>query len=105
MFLVFNGRGWLVPITAIGSIAVCGLSGIRDPRMVWTAMAASGLVDQYLGRKWNSVEGALFQDLQTGEVHEVKTSHSFFWIPMQHWLWVKIGLAALFVSIAIDHGA
>ncbi len=105
MFIVFNGRGWMVPITAIGAIAVCGVTGLRDPRIVWSAMAASGLVDHHFGRKWNSVEGRLLQDLETGEVHEVKTTHSFFWIPLQHWLWMKIGIAALFVAIAIDHGA
>jgi len=105
MFIVFNGRGWLVPITAIGAIALCAVTGYRDPRIVWSAMAVSGLVDHHFGRRWNSVEGRLLQDLETGEVHEVKTIHSFFWIPMQHWLWVKIGIAALFVAIAIDHGA
>jgi hypothetical protein len=105
MFLVFNGCGWLVPITALVSIIGCGVVGLRDPRIAWSGMALSGLVDHHFGRKWNGVEGRLLQDLETGEVHEVKTTHSFFWIPMQHWLWVKIGIAALFVAIALNHGA
>ncbi|MBK9289417.1 MAG: hypothetical protein IPN38_17490 [Flavobacteriales bacterium] len=104
MFIIFNGRGWLVPITALGSIVLCGVAGFRDPRVVWTAMAASGLIDQYFGRKWNSVHSKLFQDLETGAVHEVKPDHSFFWIAMQHWLWVKVGLATLFIAIVLTNG-
>ena len=95
MFIVFNGRGWLVPITALGSILVRGIAALRDPHIVWTAMAASGLIDHCFGRKWNSVEGKLFQNVESGAVHEVKADHSFFWIPMQHWLWLKGALKNL----------
>lgn len=103
MFIAFNGRGWLVPITAIGSIAFCAVADLRDPRIVWSAVAASGLIDHSLGRKWNSAEGKLLQDLETGEVHEVKPDHSFFWLPMQHWLWGKLLLAGAFIAIALNN--
>jgi hypothetical protein len=31
---------------------------------------------------------------------EIKPDHSFFWVPMQYWLYIKLALAALFVYIA-----
>lgn len=102
MFIVFKGYGWLVPITAIGSMVLAGLCGFRDPLIIWPVMAASGIADNYLGKKWNDKEVKLLQDLGTGEVHEVKEEHSLFWIPMQYWLWVKLCIAGLFITIALS---
>jgi hypothetical protein len=103
MFIVFNGKGWLVPITGLAAIVACGVSGARDPVIVWSAFGLSGLLDHYLGRKWNNVEGRLVQDLTTGEITEVKPDHSFFWIPMQYWLYIKFVLCAICIAIALEH--
>ena len=103
MVLVYKGRGWLVGVTAVAAGIVCAMADLRDPRVFWSVVAASGLVDHYLGRKWNTLEPRLFQDLTTGEVHEVKEVHSFFWIPMQYWLYVKVLLCGLAIASAVAH--
>ncbi|MEZ4756555.1 MAG: hypothetical protein R2817_07005 [Flavobacteriales bacterium] len=101
MFIAFTGKGWLVPITAIGAGIVCAVADLRDPRVFWPVVGLSGLVDHYFGKRWNTGEGRLLQDVRTGEVMEVKPNHSFFWIPMQYWLFIKLALAATFVYIAV----
>jgi hypothetical protein len=102
MMLVFKGRGWLVPVTAIGAGVLCAVLDLRDPRLFWPVVGLSGLVDHWLGRRWNTQEGRLVQDLNTGAIEEVKPDHSFFWIPMQYWLYVKLALAAFFVYVALN---
>lgn len=94
MFIVFNGRGWLVPLTAIGAGIVVFTITRESPAVFWCAIAASGLVDHYYGKRWNAAPPRLLQDMRTGEVLEQRPDHSFFWIPMQYWLWVKIFFAA-----------
>ncbi len=32
MFIVFNGKGWLVPMTAIGAGVLCAVADLRDQR-------------------------------------------------------------------------
>jgi len=61
----------------------------------------SGLVDHYLGRRWNSGEGRLLQDVETGVVMEIGPDHSFFWVPMQYWLYIKLALVSVFVYILV----
>lgn len=99
MIIVFKGRGWLVPVSALAAVVLCGITGLRSPYVVWPMFAASGLLDHWLGRKWNSADGRLFKDLQTGQIVEQKPDNSFFWIPMQHWLWIKLVLAALALTM------
>lgn len=101
MFLVFSGKGWLVPVTAIGAGILCAVADLRDPRLFWPVVGLSGLADHYFGKRWNSAEGRLMQDVETGEVVEFKQDHSFFWVPIQYWLYIKLSLAALFVYIAV----
>ncbi|MBS1583230.1 MAG: hypothetical protein JST66_13610 [Bacteroidetes bacterium] len=101
MIIVFKGRGWLVPLTGIASVAVCAIAGLKDPIIVWSTFGLSGLVDHYLGRKWNSAEGRLYQDLHTGDVVEVRPEHSFFWIPMQYWLYIKLAIAAACILFVV----
>jgi len=38
-----------------------------------------------LGYKLNNKPGRIVVDIETNEQIELKTIHSFFWIPMQYW--------------------
>lgn len=38
-----------------------------------------------LGFKLNNKPGRIVVDIETNEQIELKTTHSFFWIPMQYW--------------------
>lgn len=101
MMVVFKGRGWLVPITAIGAGLVCAVLDLRDPRVFWPVVGLSGFIDHWLGKRWSQAEGRLVQDLRTGVVEEIKPQHSFFWIPMQYWLYIKLVGAGLMVYAAM----
>lgn len=98
--IVFKGYGWLVAITAILGIVIAGALGFRHPTIVWGIVALTGVADHFIGKKLNEREGRLVQDVETGEVLELKNTHSFFWIPMQHWLWVKLVICGLFIAFA-----
>ena len=98
--IVFKGYGWLVAVTALLGIIIAGVLGLRDPAIVWGLVGFSGVADHYIGRKLNGREGRLVQDVQTGEVLELKNSHSFFWIPIQYWLWVKLVVCAVLIVVA-----
>ncbi|MDX9751024.1 MAG: hypothetical protein RBT71_08095 [Flavobacteriales bacterium] len=102
MIIIFHGRGWLVPVTAIGAGLLCWALDQRHPHVVWSMVGLSGFIDHHFGRRWNAREGRLFQYLRTGEVHEVKPDHSFFWIPMQYWLYIKLLVAVMAVLAARD---
>lgn len=97
MILVFEGRGWVVPVTAMVAGGLCALTGLKDPLVFWPVIGLSGVVDHYLGRRWEKQEGRWVQDLMTGEITEEKPTHSFFWVPVKYWLYVKLALAGLLV--------
>ncbi len=103
MLLVFQGRGRLVPVTGFAAIAVADLAGLHDPCVVRDRFALSGPVDRYLGNRWNSAEGRPLEDLLTGKVVEHRSVHSFFWVSMQHWLWVEAGMVMLFNVVFLRH--
>lgn len=93
MILVFNGRGGLMPVTALASMVLTMAVAPRSKPVFWAMLVLSGGVDHLLGTRWNSQPPTLLQDLRTGEVTERHPDHSFFWIPMQYSLWVKGFLA------------
>lgn len=97
--IIYKGFGWLVAVTAIVGIVIAGALGFRHPAMVWGILGLTGIADHFIGKKLNGQDGRLVQDVATGEVLELKNTHSFFWIPMQHWLWVKLVLCGIFVVL------
>lgn len=100
MILVFKGRGWVVAASAIGAGVLCAVLDIRDPRWFWPVVGLSGVVDHQLGRHLAHQPGELVQDPDTGAVTELRPVHTFFWIPLTYWLYIKLALAAAFVYIA-----
>ncbi len=48
MFIV-NGKGWLVPVSAMAAGIVCAIADLRGPRLFWPVVGLSGLVDHRLG--------------------------------------------------------
>ena len=98
--IVFKGHGWLVAVTAVLGMPIAGGLGFRHPTVVWGIVALTGVADHFIGKKLNGREGRLVQDVETGEVLELKNIHSFFWIPIQHWLWVKLVVCGLFIALA-----
>jgi len=47
-----------------------------------------------LGYKLNNKAGRIVVDIETNERIELKEKHSFFWIPMQYWAVIIIGISA-----------
>ncbi len=47
------------------------------------------------GHILNSKPGRILIDPKTDEKIELKTTHSMFWIPMQYWAFIIIGMAIL----------
>ena len=45
------------------------------------------------GSRLNNKPARIVVDVETNERLELKTTHSFFWLPMQYWSLVIIGLA------------
>jgi len=94
MFIVFNGKGWVAPVPAIAAAVVSIALFDGSKLALWIMLMVSGVVDHQLGKRWNSEPPRLLKDLRTGEVLEEYPDHSFFWVPLQYWLWIKVFFAA-----------
>lgn len=93
MFIVFNGKGWVAPISALGAMVLTLPFQPGAQWLLWIAIAASGVVDHQVGMRANGASPRMLKDLETGEVLEEYPDHSFFWIPLQYWLWIKVFFA------------
>ena len=94
MFLVFNGKGWVAPLSAVAAVIVAIVVDPVAPKwLLWVLIPVFGIIDYRLGKRLNSAPPRLLKDMETGEVLEVVPDHSFFWIPLQYWLWIKVFFA------------
>jgi len=59
-----------------------------------------------IGDKLNKKQGRILIDPKTHENVEIKTSHTFFFIPMQYWgiLWIGVGLWMYASNIGFIYG-
>jgi len=59
------------------------------------ALLLSSVLVFVSGYKLNSNEGRILLDPETNEKVLLKTTHSMFWIPMQYWSVIIIGLSVM----------
>ena len=50
-----------------------------------SALILAGVFSWLMGRKWNSAEGKVMIDKETGQEVLFKQKHSIFWIKMEYW--------------------
>lgn len=98
MLFIFNGKGWVAPVSALAAVVLVLVVAPGANWLLWVTLVASGLFDHYLGKRLNSAPPRLLKDLETGEVIEQRPDHSFFWIPLQYWLWIKLFFAVSAVA-------
>ncbi len=61
--------------------------------MMPSIFIVSAVVVFWLGRKVNSQPARILIDPETNEEVKLKTIHSMFWIPLQYWSLILIGVA------------
>jgi hypothetical protein len=93
MVVVWQGRGYFVPLAIIADLALTGLIasalGFRDATIQTYALEFFLAVVLFMplwvyGKKWNSERHELI-DKATGKELVIGNYHRFFWIPMQYW--------------------
>lgn len=100
MMIVWNGRGYMIPLVFILS-AFVGVMLIEDANLLALAVSLPvGVFCWVKGRKWNNASPKTYRDEATGEQIIVKPNHSLFWIKMQYW-GVIFGLLSIRWVVAI----
>lgn len=101
--IVWSGRGILAPLVFIASmflfVILLGESSIKPEYPFIAAFTITGFFSYFMGKKWNTQEGRTFIDKASGQEVTIRPNHSLFWIPMQYWGFISIGLA---IVIAIS---
>lgn len=54
-----------------------------------------------LGNKLNKKPGRIVVDQETNEVIELKTKHTFFWLPLQYWSFIIVGISVWMYFVGI----
>ena len=58
-----------------------------------TVIGASSILVSYIGHKLNNRPSRVVVDIETNEQLELKSIHSFFWIPLQYWGIINIAIS------------
>ncbi|MDX1810096.1 MAG: hypothetical protein R3331_11210 [Sulfurospirillaceae bacterium] len=56
-------------------------------------LVLSALLVYFVGYKLNNRQGRVLIDPKNNEMVELKTTHSMFWIPLQYWSFIIVGVA------------
>ena len=101
MLIVWRGYGWLVPVIIFGALALSQLSvdalygdGFYKAN-TWPKQAgtvAGAILIGALGYFLNHVRRAYLVDEETGEPVGKAPSHSLFFIPVEYWSVITLGL-------------
>lgn len=65
------------------------------------ALILAAVFSWFMGRKWNSAEGKVFIDKESGQEMMVKPNHSIFWIKMEYWGVIFALMGAFFIVVGI----
>jgi len=99
--IIWKGFGILVPAIMFAAfvLAIPVSDTLGKYSLAISQLLAAGAI-WWTGRTLNGKPGRLLQDPQTGEMVELKSTHSLFFIKMEYWavLVGLIGVAALFVE-------
>lgn len=82
----------LIMESLIGSPLGSNLYGAK----IWSVPLAcilSAIPVFILGNKLNKKPGRIVVDQETNEVIELKTKHTFFWVPLQYWSFIIVGIS------------
>jgi len=104
MILHFKGYGLLVPFVFLGCFVLAEMAALvlaeRAGNGQWVlgaALASAGIICWFLGH-WLKRRGSLLQDLRKGrQVNPEYCLRSFYWIKMEWWGPIFLGLGLLFL--------
>lgn len=104
MLFIWRGKGFMVPIVAIGSVALTTFAfmamGLEDTMQSVTPLAAlfSTVAIWKLHKFLDGRDSGLsIVDHETGESTPVVFKHDFYWIPLKYWpvllgIWCVVSL-------------
>ena len=104
MIFIWSGKGYLVPLTTIGVLAIFGATiewgfgegAWRENGWVWAvALTVSAGLTWLVGRWANRRPYRLVLDLQTGKTFKLKARNSFCFVAMEYWALPLVALAAV----------
>ncbi|MEO0366858.1 MAG: hypothetical protein AAF265_15365 [Pseudomonadota bacterium] len=104
MLVIWRGLGWLVPVGSFGVLiltqwTIDGIYGdcfyTENEWPKYVGIGASALFVAVLGIVLNHVLREHIVDEKTGAVLEKTPSHSLFFIPIEYWSLLMVGLAYL----------
>ncbi len=82
--IIWSGFGFLTVLIGVGSFLLPGWFG-SSAIAGGISMLIGAAANWFLGTRLNNKASRTVEDKQTGEVFELKSSHTLFWIPMQWW--------------------
>lgn len=103
MILVWRGWGILAPALIFLELLLTAMvpstlaAGLQKGLQFLIVLAATFGI-WYLGNYLNSRPGRVLVDPETGEKVELRSTHTFFWIPMQYWAFIGAILCVLMIA-------
>lgn len=108
--LVWQGWGITAALFPILSVLLMELfvdsplgANLHDPKS-WSlclGFSLSAIPIYILGNKLNNMPGRMLVDQETNEVVELKAKHTFFWVPLQYWSFVIVGIGGWMYLVEI----
>lgn len=101
MLLVHSKRGCIVPIALFVAIGLGGAAGralglqYGDSDRHWpvrVAVLTAAVLLLGLGARWRRTKGMLVWDARHERLTYLPAGHTFFWLDVQVWGWIVIGL-------------
>ncbi len=91
MIIVWKGAGILAGIIPIVTVLIFQTYIGDAPEFTGLSLLASAVPIWFLGKKWNSAPAKEFLDPKTGNLYQMKSKHSLFWISMEYWAFIVGG--------------
>src|SRR5215208_6698883 len=96
--IIWSGWGWLVPavvfivslVVQVIAKAASGQDQIyqEQPWLFATSTLLAGVIVWFLARYFDKKQGRVVIDKQTGQEMLLKSSDSFFFVPMRFWVFI-----------------
>ena len=95
--IIWSGLGFLPVVVLFASVFLFSLvlpEHLFDVGLILGFLITAAF-SWLMGKRLNEVEGRTVIDKKTGEEVTIKPNHSLFWIKMEYWAFVAVGLAIL----------
>lgn len=86
--LVWSGKG-ILPVILLVALVILFAQVLPDEMGHQYGFGIPALItgafSWFMGKRWNSEEGRVIIDKQTGQEMVLKSTHTLFWINVQYW--------------------